>query len=149
MFNNNSIRETEGCLKNTNMTTRERFEQLKALDMNVRSAIEQEKVNIELEKLADIDPEGFESAVMESARQTLYDAKSLTIKKQMSQISDIVSMSYIAKTYFSKSSSWLSQRINQLDVNGKPARFLPEEIEVLNFAFKDISKKVGKFRISC
>jgi hypothetical protein len=131
------------------MTTREKFKQLKALGINARSEAEHEKVNIELNQLADNDPEGFEAAVMESARQTLHAAKTLNIKKQMSKITDIVSMSYIAKTYFSKSKSWLSQRINELDVNGKPAKFLPEEIEVMNFAFQDIAKKIGEFRISC
>jgi len=42
----------------------------------------------------------------------------------------------------------MSQRINELNANGKPARFTPEEIKTLNEAFKDISKKVGEFRIS-
>ena len=76
------------------------------------------------------------------------DAKELRIKEQLSQISEMISMSYIAKRYFSKSKSWLSQRINEFDVNGKPAKFLPEEVDTLNFAIKDISKKLDAVSIS-
>lgn len=56
-------------------------------------------------------------------------------------------MSYIAKNYFNKTKSWLSQRINGNDVNGKPARFTPEEIDTLNKAFSDLSQKLGAFRV--
>ena len=131
------------------MTTKEKFENIKMRDINAKSDFEREKLNIEFEKLANEDPEGFETAVMESARKTLSDAKELKIKEQLSQISEIISMAYIAKTYFNKSKSWLSQRINEFDVNGKPAKFMPEEIETLNFAIKDISSKLGTVRISC
>jgi len=69
--------------------------------------------------------------------------------ERLSQISDIISMSYIARNYFNKSKSWLSQRVNEFEVNGKPAKFTPEEVSTLNFAFNDISKKIGSVRISC
>jgi len=94
-------------------------------------------------------PKGFEKAVMESAKKTLADTKELRIKEQLSQISEMVSMAYIARTYFKKSKSWLSQRINEFDVNGKPAKFQPEEVDTLNFAIKDISTKLGTVCISC
>jgi hypothetical protein len=85
--------------------------------------------------------------ILESARLTLHKAKRLKIKEQMHEVSEIVSMSYIAKTYFNKTKSWLSQRINELNVNGKPAQFTQEELEILNAAFQDISKKTGAFRV--
>ena len=131
------------------MTTKDKFENLKELDISSKSKAQRAKINLELEQLADSDPKGFESAVMASARKTLEDAKALKVKEQLSQISDIISMSYIAKNYFNKSKSWLSQRVNELDVNGKPAKFTQEEISTLNFAFDDISKKIGSVRISC
>ena len=135
--------------KTINMTIRNEFERLKQLDINAKSNAQRAKINLELKQLADSDPEGFESAVMASARQTLEDTKALRIKEQLSQVSDIISMSYIAKNYFNKSKSWLSQRVNEFDVNGKPAKFTQEEISTLNFAFDDISKKIGSVRISC
>jgi len=130
------------------MTTKEKFEDIKMRDINAKSDSEREKLHVEFEKLINEDPDGFEKAVMESAKKTLADAKELKIKEQLSQVSEIISMAYIAKTYFNKSKSWLSQRINEFDVNGKPAKFMPEEIETLNFAIKDISAKLGTVRIS-
>jgi hypothetical protein len=131
------------------MTTKEKFEQLKQLDIKAKSDTERNKLDADFERLANEDPEGFEAAVIASAKQTLNDAKTLKIKDQILQVSEIISMSYIAKNYFKKSKSWMSQRINEVDVNGKPAGFKPEEISTLNFAFKDISEKIGAFSISC
>jgi hypothetical protein len=131
------------------MTTKEKFEELKIRDMNAKSDVEREKLHIELEKLADQDPEGFEKSVIASAKKTLSDIKELKIKEQLAHISGMISMAYISENYFNKSKSWMSQRINELDVNGKPAKFTQDEIERLNFAIQDISAKLGTVRISC
>jgi hypothetical protein len=88
-------------------------------------------------------------ADLEATMEFASEMKELKIKEQLSQITEMVSMAYIAKTYFSKSKSWLSQRINEFDVNGKPAKFTSEEVERLNFAIQDISSKLGTVRISC
>jgi len=128
--------------------TREKFGRLKEMELNARTDKDRSKIQKEFDRLADEDPEGFEDAFLESARLTLHKAKKLRIKDQMSEMSEIVSMSYIAKTYFNKTKSWLSQRINELNVNGKPAQFTPEELEILNAAFHDISRKTGAFRIT-
>jgi len=131
------------------MTTKEKFEELKMRDINAKSDVERDKLHIELEKLADEDPEGFEKSVIDSAKKTLSDIKELKIKEQINQISEMISMAYISKNYFNKSKSWMSQRINELDVNGKPAKFTSDEVEKLNFAIQDISAKLGTVRISC
>ncbi len=130
------------------MTTKEKFEQLKALELKAKSKKELELVQLEFDKLADVDPEGFEKAFIESARKTLNDIRILKVKEQLSEVSEIISMSYIAKTYFNKTRSWMSQRINELEVNGKKAAFTEDEIDKLNFAFKDISQKLNNFRVS-
>ena len=70
------------------------------------------------------------------------------IKIQLLDVANIVSLSYIAKEYFSKTRTWLYQKINGNKVNGKEARFTQEEINTLNFAFQDISKKIGSTVIS-
>jgi hypothetical protein len=144
-----SSQHQKGIIKNEKMTTKEKFEQLKILDISSKSESKRAELDIQFELLAKEDPEGFETAVLESARKTLDDAKILRIKEQMSEISDIISMSYISKRYFNKTKSWLSQRINEHEVNGKPAKFAPEEIDTLNFALQDIAAKIGTFRISC
>jgi len=45
--------------------------------INTKSNIERDIIHNELEKLSNEDPEGFEKAVMESARKTLTDIKEL------------------------------------------------------------------------
>ncbi|WP_455671705.1 DUF5053 domain-containing protein [Phocaeicola sp.] len=70
------------------------------------------------------------------------------IKLQMQEVSDIISLSYLAKKYFNKSRSWIYQRMNGNIVNGKPARFTNEELTILNSALKDISEKLGSLSIS-
>ena len=130
------------------MITQEKFELLKQREMNARKDSEFEAIQVEMTRLADSDPVGFEQAVLASMRQTHTKAKELKIKEQMESISEIISMSYIARTYFNKTKSWLSQRINGLHVNGKPATFTDDELDTLNRAFKDISKKIGAFSVS-
>jgi hypothetical protein len=131
------------------MTTKEQFEQLKEMDINAKSDSKRVALDMQFEALAKKDPEGFENAVKESARKTLNDAMILRIKEQMTEISDIISMSYIAKKYFNKTKGWLSQRINGHEVNGKPVKFVPEELDMLNFALQDIAAKIAAFRVSC
>ncbi|OJV86103.1 MAG: hypothetical protein BGO34_19610 [Bacteroidia bacterium 44-10] len=130
------------------MTTREEFEELKRRDIAAKSDGERKLIAKEFEQLANNDPEGFEAAFMASARQTLEDAKRLRVKEQLGEIVQFVSMSYIAKNYFNKTKSWLSQRINGNEVNGKPAQFTPEEIDTLNGAISDLSHKLAEFRVS-
>jgi hypothetical protein len=59
-----------------------------------------------------------------------------------------ISLSYIAKTYFNKSRSWLNQRINGNTVNGVQAKFSQEELRTLDFALKDLSAKLAEIRVS-
>ena len=72
----------------------------------------------------------------------------MAIREQLQDVLPSISLAYIAKTYFNKTRAWLYQRINGLKVNGKPARFTPEEIETLNYALKDIGGKLSSIRIS-
>lgn len=73
--------------------------------------------------------------------------KELTIKEQLKDISEVVSLSYIAKKYFGKSRAWLYQRINGNSVRGQIYTLSPEEIDTLNFALRDISNKIGSLSI--
>jgi len=67
----------------------------------------------------------------------------LKTKAKLLEIEDVISYSYIAKHYFNKSNEWLYQRIRGYNVNGKTAKFSKEELNTLNFAMQDISKKIG------
>jgi hypothetical protein len=70
------------------------------------------------------------------------------MKVQLLKISEIVSMSYIARHYFNRTRQWLYKKVNESKVNGKPARFTESEINTLNFAIQDISKQLGSTVIS-
>jgi len=71
------------------------------------------------------------------------DLNLLNTKAKLLEIENVISYSYIAKQYFNKSNEWLYQRIRGYNVNGKPAKFSKEELNILNFAMQDISRKIG------
>lgn len=71
----------------------------------------------------------------------------ILIKKQIREVSEIIPLQYIAKHYFGKSASWLSQRINGNSVRGKVYQLKDSEIETLNTAIQDIGKKLGSLTI--
>ena len=75
---------------------------------------------------------------MAKRRRSNIDARSL-----MSEVTDAISLSYIAKKYFGKESTWLYQRLNRSIVNGKPASFSQTELTVLADALKDLSRKLS------
>jgi hypothetical protein len=66
-----------------------------------------------------------------------------SVKIQLKKVSQIISLSYISQQYFHKTRTWLYQKINASSINGKPAKFTPEEISTLNSALQDISKQIG------
>jgi hypothetical protein len=70
------------------------------------------------------------------------------VKVQLLKVSEIVSMSYIAKNYFHKTRQWFYKKVNGSPVNGQPTKFTPAEIDTLNFALQDISKELGSTVIS-
>lgn len=71
----------------------------------------------------------------------------LSIKAQIKEISEIVSLKYIAKNYFGKSAAWLSQRINGSPVRGKIYYLKESELHTLNMAIQDIGRKLGSLSI--
>jgi len=130
------------------MTVKEQFERLKALELNALTEKEHREIHHQFEQLALENPDAFEEAFISSARSTLSRARQLKVKEQLTEISEIVSMSYIAKHYFRKSRSWLSQRINEMTVNGKPVQFTPDELDVFNKALKEIALKTASIQLS-
>jgi hypothetical protein len=68
--------------------------------------------------------------------------KELKVLVDLGDVTEIVSISYIAKKYFNKSRAWLAQRINGNIVNGKPAQFSADELDTLKKALEDISLKM-------
>lgn len=69
--------------------------------------------------------------------------KRISLQEQLEPVKEIVSLSYIAKNYFGKSAAWLQQRIYGYKVRGKVYTLSSKDIETLNSAIQDISKKLG------
>lgn len=109
-----------------------------------------EKELAALERVATVNPDE-KKQLFKEFQQSLdnkgEEIRELTVRKQLEDISDIISLSYVAKRYFNKSRQWLNQRMNENTVNGKPAKFTPEQITLLNTALKDISKKIGSLNV--
>lgn len=83
--------------------------------------------------------EDFVSSRLPSLSSDIEQLHDEATRLQLGEISDMVNLSYIAKKYFRKSRAWLSQRINGNNVNGKPCRFTPEELNTFNEALRDMS----------
>lgn len=72
----------------------------------------------------------------------------LAIRVQLKESIEILPMSYIARTYFGKSASWLYQRINGNKVRGRVYTLNEKEISIFNTALSDISKKIGSLSVN-
>ena len=83
---------------------------------------------------------------LESRNEILHEGnevlKELKLKNELKRVSEYVSMSYIAKTYFGKSRQWLNNRIKGNIVNGKPAMFSSNELNVFSSALNNISSEI-------
>ncbi len=67
----------------------------------------------------------------------------LDIKALMDDVSEALSLSYIAKQYFNKDKSWLYQRLNHSEVNGKPAAFTEAELKILADSIGDLGQRLS------
>lgn len=54
-------------------------------------------------------------------------------------LSKVLNLTYLSDRFFSKSLSWLSQRLNHNEVNGKKADFSKEELMTMSNALQTIS----------
>jgi len=71
-------------------------------------------------------------------QNAIEESKALVEKVNLGEVSNIVSLAYIAQTYFGKTRHWLYQRLNGSIINGKPARFTTDEKFRLKAALQDI-----------
>jgi hypothetical protein len=68
----------------------------------------------------------------------------VNVRSQLGDLSNAISLSYIAKQYFQRDRSWLAQRVNGNIVNGKPCAFTDDELKVLKSALNDIKNKLSE-----
>lgn len=91
---------------------------------------------------------GFMDENLNQIDRELAELEEKCLKLQLQDVSEMISLSFIARKYFGKTKEWLYQRINGNVVNGKPCRFTREELDKFNYALKDISEKIGSLRLS-
>ena len=107
------------------------------------------KINEMRASMSSHEREDFNNALIAEARALIEKGDKMIaeetehIRQQLGEVPEILSMSYIAKTYFGKSRTWLYQRINGNNVNGKPAYFTRSERKQLQDALHDIGEKLS------
>lgn len=125
----------------------EKVKELKDKFSRATTLEEKQQIQKETDQLRTENPQAWADAMLECITESADRAEKLVAKKRLDEISNIISISYIAKEYFGKTPQWFYQRLNENIVNGKPATFTEDEIKTLNFALKDISKKIGSVSI--
>lgn len=92
----------------------------------------------------------FNEALIAEARELLAKGDRMMeeeindVRQRLGDIPQVLNMSYIAKHYFGKSRTWLYQRINGNNVNGKPVFFTRAERIQLQEALHDIGKRLSE-----
>lgn len=124
------------------MVTKEKMNLLKSRYMNAKNEQERDAVRKEIAELCDEDTMKVASIATEQIQESIDEINGIIIRRQLEDILPFMSLAYIAKRYFGKSRQWLYQRVNGTIVNGKPARFTNQEIDILNAAIQDMGNRL-------
>ncbi len=87
--------------------------------------------------------DAFVEAALTAITAEVDDLERDAIALQLGEAADMLNLTYIAKKYFKKSHSWLSQRLHGHLVNGKPCRFTDAELHTFNAALRDMSLRLN------
>lgn len=98
---------------------------------------EEEKASYGSSIASDID------RILKAVDDDLEALKAEKIRSAMGELGNAISFAYIAKHYFGKSQSWLTQRLNGSTVNGKTARFNKTELIQFQNAIHDLGRKLS------
>nr|DAJ56294.1 MAG TPA: protein of unknown function (DUF5053) [Caudoviricetes sp.] len=131
------------------MNKTERFFELKELWKNSDEAHRAE-IDKEISALLSSMNEGDDQELLDGVKkdfehihEDLEEVRQELLRDKMKEVLPAISVSYIARKYFGKSSSWFYQRLNGNKVNGKEAAFTPHELSTLSVALNDIGKKLS------
>jgi hypothetical protein len=109
----------------------------------------------DFEKKSEEEKEAYEKAeaeLLETIKERMdyiaAEIEEMKLVKKLGNVPDMVSLSYIAKHYFKKSSAWLYQRLNGNKVNGKPATLTSDEKKILATALNDMADKMKETSLS-
>lgn len=129
------------------MNEKEMLKKMKEKFRGLETEEQREKfVKDSADKLDEMTIDEFErltNAVEEDLKGMNSLAEEIRVREKMEAILPMISVSYLAKHYFGRSSSWLYQRINGNRVHGKPAKFTVQELEKLRYALREISQNIA------
>ena len=108
------------------------------------------RCNARYEEMSDSQKAAFREMVKDAVKR-IYDEvmddkaarQTEQLPVQLQALAPALSLGYIAKTYFGRSSTWLYQRLNGNVVNGKIAHFTCEEIKTFKAALADLGTKLS------
>ena len=128
-------------------TVKDKFNELRSEYLATSDEVRRAEIDRQLRELSEQSPEEFRQAFLEGAESALESARDFRVRAAIEPVAPMLNLAYIAENYFHKSRSWFSQRLNGAIVNGKPARFSPEELRTLADALSDISRKIADVKI--
>ena len=115
------------------------LEQMKAKFMVLSSGEEEREFREEME--AFVASKSTEDRKACEQAEKVYDD---TLRAYLDGIYESISWSYVARHYFGKSRSWLSQRINGLKIRNKEVQFTADEKKILLNALLDLSNNIKR-----
>ncbi len=121
---------------------------LKEAFRNAKTESEKAEIDCKMKELIGRNPDEFADAMVQAAKEIAEKAGTLAIKVKMEEMLPAISIAYIAKKYFNRTSAWLYQRINGNIVNGKKAEFSKQELDTMKFALQDLSHKLYSLSVS-
>ncbi|RHJ83545.1 DUF5053 domain-containing protein [Parabacteroides sp. AM08-6] len=131
---------------NADQKLKDLMAEFRSLDTEADKSVFDAKMKQVLAEMTPEERKDFRKAFLASSKRTVEEAKEIKeeveMKLLLSGVDTYLSLSQIAQDYFGKSRSWLYQRINGSNVNGKPAQFTPEEKMQLSNALLDISNRI-------
>jgi len=121
----------------------EEIKKLKERYQNTENEKDISKIKTEMRELFKDNPDEFAASMAACMKESNQIADELILKQKLEEVLPIISVSYLAKNYFKKTPQWFYQRLNGNSVNGKVARFTPNELETLSMALKAIGQKIS------
>ena len=130
------------------MVTRREMDDLKRRFISANTEEERNEIGKEISAAIKQDAGEVAEITLSQIKETNERAQDELVRNRLKSVLPAISLSYIAKTYFNKSRSWLNQRVNGNMVNGTHAKFSQEELATFDFALRDISAKLAEIRVS-
>lgn len=132
-------------------TVLEELKQLTGLDDDVSEARKKELTEwLEANKAGNEQQiDKFMDEWLNEMETDVEDIKQQALRQQLTdEAYKLIPWSYIARQYFGKSLSWLTQRVNGYTVRGRVYTLNEEQKQTLNRALTEIGATIGSYRFA-